>query len=37
LGSTATVTGDDNAVRVDGGVAGDVQNNGQRNEIGGEP
>lgn len=35
--ATATVTGDDNAVRVDGGVDGDVQNNGQRNEIGGEP
>jgi len=35
--ATATVTGDDNTVRVDGGVDGDVQNNGQRNEIGGEP
>lgn len=35
--TTATVTGDDNAVRVDGGIDGDVQNNGQRNEIGGEP
>jgi len=35
--TTATVTGDDNTVRVDGGVDGDVQNNGQRNEIGGEP
>jgi len=35
--TSATVTGDDNAVRVDGGIDGDVQNNGQRNEIGGEP
>jgi hypothetical protein len=35
--STATVTGDDNTVLADGGVNGDVQNNGQRNAIGGQP
>jgi hypothetical protein len=34
---TASVTGDDNTVLVDGGVDGDVQNNGQRNAIGGQP
>lgn len=35
--NTATVTGDDNTVLVDGGVDGDVENNGQRNAIGGQP
>jgi hypothetical protein len=35
--TSAAVTGDDNMVRVDGGVDGDVQNNGQRNAIGGQP
>jgi hypothetical protein len=34
---TAFVTGDDNTVLVDGGIDGDVQNNGQRNAIGGQP
>jgi hypothetical protein len=34
---TADVNGDDNTVLVDGGVTGDVQNNGQRNAIGGQP
>lgn len=34
---TASVTGDDNTVLVDGGVDGDVENNGQRNAIGGQP
>lgn len=34
---SAVVTGDDNMVLVDGGIDGDVQNNGQRNEIGGQP
>jgi hypothetical protein len=35
--ASAVVTGDDNTVRVDGGIDGDVQNNGQRNAIGGQP
>jgi len=34
---TAEVTGDDNTVLVDGGIDGNVQNNGQRNAIGGQP
>ena len=34
---TAFVTGDDNTVLVDGGVDGYVENNGQRNAIGGQP
>jgi hypothetical protein len=34
---TAFVTGDDNTVLVDGGIDGDVENNGQRNAIGGQP
>jgi len=34
---SAAVTGDDNSVIVDGGIDGDVQNNGQRNAIGGQP
>jgi hypothetical protein len=34
---TASVTGDDNTVLVDGGVDGYVENNGQRNAIGGQP
>ena len=33
----ADVTGDDNTVLVDGGIDGNVQNNGQRNAIGGQP
>jgi hypothetical protein len=35
--STAIVTGDDNTVLADGGVNGNVENNGQRNAIGGQP
>ncbi|MEO6116083.1 MAG: hypothetical protein ABIP33_06840 [Pseudolysinimonas sp.] len=35
--NSAVVTGDDNTVLVDGGIDGDVQNNGQRNAIGGQP
>jgi hypothetical protein len=35
--ASAVVTGDDNTVRVDGGIDGDVQNNGQSNAIGGQP
>jgi len=35
--TSAVVNGDDNTVLVDGGIDGDVQNNGQRNAIGGQP
>lgn len=35
--TSAVVNGDDNTVVVDGGIDGDVQNNGQRNTIGGQP
>jgi hypothetical protein len=34
---TVMVNGDDNTIRADGGVDGAVQNNGQRNTIGGQP
>ena len=35
--TSAVVNGNDNTVLVDGGIDGDVQNNGQRNAIGGQP
>lgn len=35
--TTVIVNGNDNTVRVEGGVDGTVENNGQRNEIGAQP
>ncbi|MEO6533756.1 MAG: hypothetical protein ABIO06_09310 [Pseudolysinimonas sp.] len=34
---TVTVNGNDNTIGAEGGVDGEVQNNGQRNQIGAEP